>query len=114
MDGDDMKRNTKGGTDQVTLVREVIASGTVTRLDRCGCGDLYLTVGPITMALHPEALADLGATVARAMATLGCAPARPRPDADQSSPPPAGTLGPEAAADAATAPEPGPRDEELN
>ena len=109
-----MKRNTKGGTDQVTLVREVIASGTVTRLDRCGCGDLYLTVGPITMALHPEALADLSATVSQAIATLGCAPARPRPDADQPSPPPGATGAPDAAADPATAPDPGPRDEELN
>jgi hypothetical protein len=97
-----MKRNTNGGTDRVTLVREVIASGTVTRLDRCACGDLYLTVGPITMALHPEALADLSATVAKAVATLGRPPARPAaPPSDPA---------PEAAAPS----EPGPRDEELN
>jgi hypothetical protein len=67
-----MKREQKPATDQVTLVREVIASGSVTRLDRCACGDLYLTVGPITMALHPEALADLSATLVRAMSSMGC------------------------------------------
>jgi hypothetical protein len=59
--------------ENVTLVREVIAAGTVTRLDRCGCGDLYLTVGPITMAIHPEALADLSATLGRAFAALAAA-----------------------------------------
>jgi hypothetical protein len=67
-----MKRQKKADVEQVTLVREVIASGSVTRLDRCGCGDLYLTVGPITMALHPEALADLSATLGRACAALAC------------------------------------------
>jgi hypothetical protein len=67
-----MKRQSKRSVDQVTLVREVIAAGAVTRVDRCPCGDLYLTVGPITMGLHPEVLAELSATLGRAMAMLGC------------------------------------------
>ncbi len=107
-----MKRNTNRDSDQVTLVREVIASGTVTRLDRCGCGDLYLTVGPITMALHPEALADLSATVSQAIATLGAQSlSRARPDGAATAAAPSSET---TAPDPAAAPERTPRDEELN
>jgi hypothetical protein len=107
-----MKRNTNRGTHEVTLVREVIASGSVTRLDRCGCGDLYLTVGPITMALHPEALADLSATISKAIATLGCQLARPQ--AEGAPAPGPATLGSEAGPADGTTSETVPRDEELN
>ena len=91
-----MKRDNKPGAENVTLVREVIASGSVTRLDRCGCGDLYLTVGPITMALHPEALADLSATLVRALNNLTRGSRPPEPaelserDADVAEPQPPG------------------------
>jgi hypothetical protein len=69
-----MKREKPPEVEHLTLVREVIASGSVTRLDRCRCGDLYLTVGPITLALHPDALADLSATLGRACAALARGP----------------------------------------
>jgi hypothetical protein len=88
-----MKRDNKPGAENVTLVREVIACGSVTRLDRCACGDLYLTVGPVTMALHPEALADLSATLGRALDSLArrtraAEPAGPgETDAEAAEPP---------------------------
>jgi hypothetical protein len=104
-----MKRNSNRGSDRVTLVREVIASGTVTRLDRCGCGDLYLTVGPITMALHPEALADLSATVSQAIATLGCEAATSQAAGEGGSGP---AVDPPSAE--GSAPEAARHDEELN
>jgi hypothetical protein len=88
-----MKRDNKPGAENVTLVREVIACGSVTRLDRCACGDLYLTVGPVTMALHPEALADLSATLGRALDSLARRTRPPGPagpgdtDAEAAEPP---------------------------
>jgi hypothetical protein len=89
-----MKRDKKPGAENVTLVREVIACGSVTRLDRCGCGDLYLTVGPVTMALHPEALADLSATLGRALDSLARGVRPPEPTAHARAEPEAEAAGP--------------------
>jgi hypothetical protein len=57
--------------------REVLASGTVSRIERCGCGSLYLTLGPVTMAVHPEAMMDLSETLAKAAAILTAAELSP-------------------------------------
>lgn len=51
--------------------RYVIAQGPMSAVERCACGSVYLTVGPVTMKLHPEALTELRDTIARALRVLG-------------------------------------------
>jgi hypothetical protein len=48
------------------MSRSVVAQGSFTSLERCDCGSVYLTVGPICMKLHPDALPELRETLARA------------------------------------------------
>ncbi len=48
------------------MSRSVVAQGSFTSVERCDCGSVYLTVGPICMKLHPDALPELRETLARA------------------------------------------------
>jgi hypothetical protein len=52
-------------------MRRVLAEGSVTRLESCGCGSLYLTVGPLTVCLHLSAVEELHRILGRALVTLG-------------------------------------------
>jgi len=58
-------------------MRRVVAEGEVTRVERCDCGSCHLTVGPVTLALHPTALAELHRTLGRALGALAAEPAPP-------------------------------------
>lgn len=46
--------------------RRVVAQGPFTMVERCDCGAMYLTVGPVCMKLDPRALPEIRATLARA------------------------------------------------
>ena len=55
------------------MKRDVIAQGEVTMVERCGCGALYLTIGPICMKLDATVLPELRAMLGQASRALaGC------------------------------------------
>ncbi len=49
----------------ITTLR--LAQGPVAVLDRCRCGTLHLSVGPVTLKLSPEACASLCRTIAEGL-----------------------------------------------
>jgi hypothetical protein len=53
--------------------REILAQGEFTRVERCGCGNVYLTVGPVCIKLAACALPELRETLAQAAVALGIA-----------------------------------------
>lgn len=54
--------------------REILAQGEFTRVERCGCGNVYLTVGPVCIKLAACALPELRETLAQAALALGLLP----------------------------------------
>jgi hypothetical protein len=58
-----------------SMSRVVVAQGSFTTVERCDCGAMYLTVGPICMKLDPGALPELLATLTKATGILGAATA---------------------------------------
>lgn len=50
--------------------REMLASGSVASVERCGCGTLHLTLGAMTLRIQEEALFSLCSTVAEALSAL--------------------------------------------
>lgn len=60
--------------------RECLADGPLCRIDRCGCGMLHVTLGPLTVRLEPAACRAVHATLAEALDRLDeqARPAMPR------------------------------------
>jgi hypothetical protein len=52
------------------MSRSIVAQGAFTSIERCDCGSVYLTVGPVCLKLHPDVLWDLRATLTRAIPTF--------------------------------------------
>ena len=50
--------------------RTLLAETTHCRIERCRCGVLHLTVGPLTLRTTPEVLRSLGHAASDALATL--------------------------------------------
>jgi hypothetical protein len=50
--------------------REVIARGSFALAERCRCGVVYLTVGPVSLRLDPNALPELAQVVRQAFEVL--------------------------------------------
>jgi hypothetical protein len=50
--------------------REVIARGSFALAERCRCGVVYLTVGPVSLRLDPNALPELAQVVREAFEFL--------------------------------------------
>jgi hypothetical protein len=48
------------------MSRSVVAQGSFTSVERCDCGSIYLTVGPVCLKLHRDALPELRETLLRA------------------------------------------------
>jgi hypothetical protein len=51
--------------------RTVVAAGSFSAVERCDCGAVYLTVGPMSLKLDPRALSELRSTLDRAVRVLG-------------------------------------------
>ena len=69
------------------MSRVAVAQGVFTLVERCGCGAMYLSIGPVCMKLDPSALGDLRDTLARAVRAFapegeadGDGTGGPRPD----------------------------------
>jgi hypothetical protein len=52
------------------MSRRVISQQGVCQIERCACGTVYLTIGPLTVALMAEALADVGHATNQALRRL--------------------------------------------
>jgi hypothetical protein len=50
--------------------RRSIAEGSFTMVERCDCGSLYLTIGPLCLKLDVNALPELRETLSRAATAL--------------------------------------------
>jgi hypothetical protein len=50
--------------------RQVIARGSFAMAERCRCGVVYLTVGPVSLRLDPNALPELAQVVRQAFEVL--------------------------------------------
>jgi hypothetical protein len=55
--------------------RAVVAEGPGARIERCNCGAVHLSLGPVTVRLDPESFESFAVTVAYASARM----ARPSP-----------------------------------
>lgn len=51
--------------------REMVTAGTFTMVERCECGTVYLTVGPVCLRLCPGGLPELQQVILRAIELLG-------------------------------------------
>lgn len=49
--------------------RNVIARGDACTIEQCGCGVLHVTIGVVTMRLHPSAVASMYETIGEALAS---------------------------------------------
>lgn len=47
--------------------RKVIARGEACTVEECGCGVLHVTIGVITLRLHPSAVASIHETIGDAL-----------------------------------------------
>jgi hypothetical protein len=68
--------------------RHVLAEGPICRVERCDCGILHLTLGVLTLRLHPDVVGSIAETLTVALARL---PAKAEPASDH--PPRARWLG---------------------
>lgn len=50
-----------------TCIRETLANGPICRVDRCACGMLHLTVGPMTVRLDAESCLSISCTLQEAL-----------------------------------------------
>ena len=46
--------------------RQLLSQGAFTLVERCGCGAVYLSVGPVCLRLDPAALPELSEVIRRA------------------------------------------------
>jgi hypothetical protein len=67
-------------------VKRTLAEGSMTRLEICGCNSFYLTIGPLTVCLHPSAIEELHDTLGRAVAALRSEAAASAPHHSQQRP----------------------------
>lgn len=58
--------------------RTLLASSATCRIERCACGTLHVSLGPMTLRLEREAASDLAVTLLSAVHAAD-APRRPRP-----------------------------------
>ncbi len=65
------RSHSSGQSDSGVEDERVLARGDVTAVERCACGGLYLTVGPVRMKLDPAVLPELARTIGAAARALG-------------------------------------------
>lgn len=61
------------------MSRKVIAQIGVCQVEVCPCGTTHLSIGPVTIALFPDALADIAKATTQALRRLAAPVAEPAP-----------------------------------